>query len=228
MSYIEEVQRREVVAADAARETANRAAFSTICDHWPLADKIGNYRVLVEWCGGEITVAKFQAFVAAGDNHADGVAYGLDWSGTRDRLLAEIANELDPNGARLTQADLNTLFQRRVKGESVRIDQIVLGKSRQIDNEIGKMKFWSKAQLRAKLAELRYKREVRAKSAADLHADVAAHRRSQHADNPWHPYDRMPVEITKEVYRAASTQQILIWNRRFGQEQVRARLNNLA
>ena len=228
MSYVEEVQRREAASADSARETANRAAFSTICDYWPLADNEGNYRLLREWCGGEITIPKFQAFLNAGSDHADGVQYGLDWSGTRDRILADIINELDSTGARLTQADLNALFQRRAKGENIRIDQLVIGKSRQIDNEISKMAFWSKAQLRSKLAELRYQREVKGKSAADLQADLAAYRKAEHAGNPYHPYEKMPMEITAAEIKASSSHRIKFLNQKFGNNQVLARLKGLA
>jgi hypothetical protein len=220
-SYQEEVQRKEAVAAASVQESANRAAFSLICDHFPLADTVANFKMLIEWCDGEISVSKFQALV---DLNPQG--FTLDFTGSRDKLLAEIVNELDPSGARLTQQDLNTLFARRANGENVRIDQIVIGKSHNIDTEIKRLQFATKAALRARLAELRYAREVKAKSSADLRADLAAHR--DLGRGRYHPYPDLPPEVTAEEIKKSGVHKIKFLGQKYGREQVNARLNGVA
>lgn len=217
MSYQEEIQRRESATVAAQREASNREAFNLICDHWPLSDTTANFKMLVEWCNGDITVGRFQTLI---ETNPEG--FHLDWAATRDRLLAEIANELDPSGKRVTESDLNQLYQRRARGENVVIDQTIVVKSRNIETELKKLMFSTKAQLRAKLAELRYRRLVKEKSAGELHEDLAAHRASQ--QNPYHPYEKMPDSITAAEIKAASVHKLKFFNAKYG-PQVNARLN---
>jgi len=195
IDYQNEVGRREEQATHNAQESVNRQAWSTILDHWDVSEYEANYTVVRDWCNGEITVEKFQALL---ETNPPGLT--LDWKGTRNKIIQEIAGLLeDPTGRRMTALDLK--------------------------KAVASMQYWPKARLRARLTELKFKQ---GKTANDARALLVEHRRAERAENPYHPYEQMPAEITREVYRAASTQQILIWNRRFGQEQVRARLNGLA
>jgi len=217
------LQHKGEAAAQRALEQANRAVWDTITTHWDVSDIESNFQILCSWVGaGEpITIEKFQLFLESGQGG------DLEWRGTRNRLLAEIGNEM---GGDYTEASVAAFFQRRAalahrqaKGEFV-----ALAPLSRIESEIYRMSFWTKAQLRAKLAELRYSRTVRGKTADELRGDLAAYRASEHSDNPYHPHQKMPAEITAAAIKAAPTSRIMQWNRVYGHEQVRARLNNLA
>ena len=87
---------------------------------------------------------------------------------------------------------------------------------------VAKMKYWEKSKLRARLAELKFKQGKSAQEARNLLAD---HRKVERNENPYHPYDRMPDSLTPQAIRRGTTEQLIYWGQRFGQAQVKARLN---
>jgi len=102
IDYQNEVGRREEQATHNAQESVNRQAWSTILDHWDVSEYEANYTVVRDWCNGEITVEKFQALL---ETNPPGLT--LDWKGTRNKIIQEIAGLLeDPTGRRMTALDL--------------------------------------------------------------------------------------------------------------------------
>jgi hypothetical protein len=121
----------------------------------------------------------------------------LDWTGTHERIISEISDLLyDPTGRRMNDFDLK--------------------------QTVAKMKYWEKSKLRARLAELKFKQGKSAQEARNLLAD---HRKVERNENPYHPYDRMPDSLTPQAIRRGTTEQLIYWGQRFGQAQVKARLN---
>src|SRR5262249_2039098 len=94
LDYQNEVRRREEAAAHAAREQSNRAVGSTICDYWDVSETQANYGIVRDYCGGDVTVEKFQVMLDSGEGT------DLEWKGTRDKIIGEIAELLDSKGER--------------------------------------------------------------------------------------------------------------------------------
>lgn len=191
IDYQNETKKLAEAAAAAQLDKSNRAAFDLILSHYDLSETEANLRVLTDWCGAgqELTIEKFQAFLEAGQG-AD-----LDWKGTRERILQEIAALLEAKGDRHTYDNARA---------------------------IAAMRYQTKAALRAKLAELKFRANKTANDARNL---LAEHREAERRSNPFHPYEEMPSNITRATIQAATVPQIKYLNQRFGHEQVKARLN---
>ena len=190
LDYQNEVRRREEAAAHAAREQSNRAAWSTICDHWDVSDHQANYQIARDFSNGDLTVERFQVMLDSGQGG------DLDWKGTRDKIIGEIAELLDGKGERHSYDNARA---------------------------IASMKFWPKAKLRARLAELKFRQ---GKTLGDAHDLLAQHRQSERS--PYHPYEKMPDNVTASVIREsfntqAGRDRIRLWNKRYGHKQVEAR-----
>lgn len=122
----------------------------------------------------------------------------LDWSGTKEKLIEEIMDILSGLSERvMSEHDLKTAAT--------------------------KMIFWEKSKLRARLAELKFKA---GKSANDAKTLLVAHRAAEAAANPHAPFETMPPQIGAAEIRAASVQTLKYWGQRYGDVQVRNRLNN--
>jgi hypothetical protein len=124
---------------------------------------------------------------------------GLDWKGTRDRILQEIIELQDPTGQRRTR-------------------------DHHFINSIRVLMYAPKSALRLKLADLKFRADNTPEQAK---ARLAEHRKLEHADNPYHPYEKMPAEITAADIKAASVGKIKFLNQRYGVDQVRDRLNQI-
>lgn len=190
LDYQNEVRRREEAAAHAAREQSNRAVWSTICDYWDVSETQANYGIVRDYCGGDVTVEKFQVMLDSGEGT------DLEWKGTRDKIIGEIAELLDSKGERHSYDNA-----RAIAG----------------------MKFWPKAKLRARLAELKFRQ---GKTASDAHALLDQHRAAER--NPYHPFEKMPDSITAAVINdalntPAGRVRWRMWNARYGHKQVEAR-----
>jgi hypothetical protein len=190
LDFQNEVRKREEAAAYAAREQNNRAVWGTICDHWDCSDHQANYQAARDFCNGDLTIEKFQVMLDSGQG-AD-----LEWKGTRDRILQEIAELLGGKGERHSYDNARA---------------------------IASMKFWPKAKLRARLAELKFRQ---GKSASEAHALLDQHRAAER--NPYAPFEKMPDSITAAVIAdalntPAGRTRWRMWNARYGHAQVEAR-----
>jgi hypothetical protein len=196
IDYQNETKKRAEAAASGHLEQANRAAWSTILDYWDLSDTMANFQIVLSFCNGEITVERFQAML-----ETSGEAESLDWKGTRQKILDEIAE---------------------IYADSVVVDGRSRPNQENVAAAIQRLRYETKPALRAKLAELKFRK---GKSSSDARAFLEQQRKAERASNPFHPYETMPDSITGSVIRAATTDRIKYFNQRYGQEQVRARLN---
>jgi len=190
LDYQHEVRRREEAAAHAAREQNNRAVWSTICDHWDVSDHQANYQIARDFSNGDLTIEKFQVMLDSGQGT------DLEWKGTRDKIIGEIAELLDGKGERHSYDNARA---------------------------IASMKFWPKAKLRARLAELKFRQ---GKTLGDAQALLEQHRAAER--NPYHPFEKMPDSITAAVIKDALNTEAgrnrwRMWNARYGHTQVEAR-----
>jgi hypothetical protein len=190
LDYQNEVRRKEEAAAYAAREQNNRAVWNTLCDHWDVSDHQANYQIVRDFCNGDMTVEKFQVMLDSGQG-AD-----LEWKGTRDKIIGEIAELLEGKGERHSYDNTRA---------------------------IASMRFWPKAKLRARLAELKFRQ---GKTLNDARTLLDQHRAAER--NPYAPFEKMPDSITAQVIREALNTQAgrdryRVWNRRYGHTQVEAR-----
>ena len=193
IDYQTETKKRAEQAASSALDRQNREVWSTICNHWDVSDHDGNLSLVRSFCGGEITVEKFQLML-----DTPGEAESLDWKGTRDRIIAEIADLLeDKTGRRLS----DYAFREAVKN----------------------MRFWHKAKLRARLAELRFKQGKSANDARDL---LEQHRAAERAQQPYYPFENIPASITSDHIKNAPRDRRSYLYQRYGQQQVTKRLES--
>jgi hypothetical protein len=120
----------------------------------------------------------------------------LDWGGTNAKIIEEIRGLLDAKGDRHA-----------------------------FDNEraVASMRFWPRARLRARLAELKFRA---GKTLADAQTLLSQHREAQRGK--WHPFETMPDAITPEMVRdalntSAGRNKWRQWNARYGHAQVENR-----
>jgi hypothetical protein len=196
IDYANETRKRAEAVASAQLDKSNRDAWNTILDYWDLSPIESNLNLVRQFCNGEITVERFQEMLKT-----PGEAESLDWKGTRDRILQEIAeiyadSVVVDGRSRPTQLDVAAVIQR--------------------------FRYETKPALRAKLAELKFRK---GKSASEARQLLDQHRAAERASNPFHPYETMPSNITRATIQAATVPQIKYFNQRYGQAQVKARLN---
>ena len=150
-NYETSVARHEQVAAQQELEKRNRAAWREIISRYGVAGTDANYSIIRDYCGGEITVAKFDWFVK---HPPKGIS--LDWSDEHDKLLDQIVALLrDPYGRRMTEFDLKTWRSR--------------------------LAVMTTLELRDRLAELTDKQKMALRPVKEIKADLAEFRKQETA-----------------------------------------------
>ncbi len=158
MSYQSDAAVKNASDDAAARDPLNRAAFhELIARHGLLGSGEANYKLLVDYCQGELTVARAEFLLA---NPKPGFQlYFLD---ERDKWIEKILALLhDPS-------------ERRFTAHDSRMERV-------------RMQYWSRMQLKQRHDELFVKQTLAQKSAAELKADLAAVRKADESPWPGYP-----------------------------------------
>ena len=154
-TYAAESGAQQSHQASDAQEQANRAAWEQILLKYAMASHDANYAMVRDYCGNNITLEKFEFLI---NNQPKG--FNLDWTDEREQLLNEILDLLyDPYGRRMTTADL----------KSARLQ----------------MQYWSRAQLRARLAEVKDRQALAKKFVPQIQNDLRAIRKAQEVERPY-------------------------------------------
>jgi hypothetical protein len=189
--YQNEVRKRAEAAANAQREANNREVWETVLNHWDISSTEANFRVVLDFCGdGELTVEKFKTMLESGQGE------DLDWNGTRDRIVQEIADLLSEKGERHAY-------------DSARA--------------IAAMRYWEKPKLRARLAELKFRA---GKTGQDARVLLEAHRDAERGKfYPYEdmPDSITPESVREMLNTSAGRNKWRQLNARYGHAQVEAR-----
>ncbi len=173
MSYASDMQQREAEQAAADKERRNRELFEVILrtpfGKFAVGDGEANYRMLLEYCGGQLTIEKAAHLLANPNPGFQIHTERLDKR--REQLIADICElEHDPTGRRLSEFDAR---QRRIRYEST----------------------YSLAQLRSRYVDLYLKKEWAKFTSAQIHSAFRAAEKTAAGKNPWLPYEMLPAEI---------------------------------
>ena len=171
MSYTNEVLEQDAKDRAQRLAAANRAAWEEILNSTDVTEGEAFYRLVLEFCEGEITFDKFallQATCPAGFDFTN-----PKWhQGTRENLLKKIKSAIR--------------------------SQTPLATEDEIRNVVGAMASWDKAKLRAKLRELNFKQEIR--TASDAREYLAKYRllvsqQQYFTKSGQGPFPRLPLHV---------------------------------
>jgi hypothetical protein len=148
-NYETHLQRQQVAQEAAEKQARSDAAWEEILLAYPIASHTANKKMVLDFCGGEIALHKFEYLLK---NKIKG--FSLDWTDEREELLKQILDLLEDK------------FQRRMTEHDLKAEQT-------------KMSHWTREQLRTRLAQVKTKQAMAKKSVGELHADLSAHREQE-------------------------------------------------
>jgi len=160
--YKNDKERLDAKMAAEELERNNRAIFQQILEkHELLASHEGNFRMLVEYAGGTLTLGAVEFLLGNPPQN-----FTLQFTDEREKWLDAICELLeDPRERRMTAWDLK--------------------------QERARMSFWTRSQLKARYDNLVEKRRLSKLSAGELKAQLANQRQQEKAANEWNGYPRL-------------------------------------
>ena len=160
-TYTEQLRKKEEADAAAQLAQANASAWRQILrEHPEVLDGEANFKIVLEFCEGQITSEKFRVLIQEKPAGFD-LALGDD----RPKLIEKIMLVIDPKGIRFSES-LNSKMSRRV--QTGRVDHVEEEMRLRFLNEEKRLGYLSRIQLLDELERRNLKSELRSMSPEEV------------------------------------------------------------